>query len=80
MKSVTIDRNKHLSEERQSGHNRWHPELQPIVEVDEGEEVGLETRDAADGYLRPGTTVADFAKFSAGAIHPLTGPVHIFQA
>jgi hypothetical protein len=25
--------------------------------------VALETRDAADGYLPPGTTVADLAKF-----------------
>jgi formamidase len=75
MKSVTIDRNKHLGDEPRTGHNRWHPEIAPIVEADEGEEVSLETRDACDGYLRPGTTVADLAKVPAGAIHPLTGPV-----
>lgn len=75
MRSIKIDRRKRLTEEPTTGHNRWHPELQPILEVEEGEEVGLETRDAADGYLAPGTSVADFAKFPAGAIHPLTGPV-----
>ena len=77
MKSVIIDRNKHFSDEPRMGHNRWHPDLPPIVEVDEGEEVSLPTRDAVDGYLHPGTTVADLAKLPAGAIHPLTGPVLI---
>jgi formamidase len=39
MKSVTIDRSKHLGDEPRTGHNRWHPEIAPIVEADEGEEV-----------------------------------------
>jgi formamidase len=77
VKSIKIDRSKHLAEEPATGHNRWHPGLEPVLEAEEGEEVGLETRDAADGYLPPGTTVADFARFPAGAIHPLTGPVFI---
>jgi formamidase len=75
MKSVTIDRKKHLAEEPTTGHNRWHPDLAPITEVDPGEEIALETRDACDGYLPPGTTVADLAGLPPGAIHPLTGPV-----
>lgn len=77
MKSIKVDRSKHLAEEPTTGHNRWHPSLQPVLEVEEGEQVALETRDAADGYMAPGTTVADLAKFPAGAIHPLTGPVLI---
>ena len=75
MKTVSIDRSRPLREEPKTGHNRWHPDIPPVVEVEEGEEVGLETRDAADGYLAPATGVADLAKFPAGAIHPLTGPV-----
>lgn len=75
MKSVTIDRRRHLAEEPGTGHNRWHPDVRPVVEVDEGEEVSLETRDAIDGYLTPGSTVADFAGLPLGAIHPMTGPV-----
>jgi formamidase len=75
MKTVTIDRNRPLREQPATGHNRWHPAIPPIVEVDEGEEVALETREATDGYLTPKSTVADFAAMQAGAIHPLTGPV-----
>lgn len=75
MKSVTIDRNKPLKEQPETGHNRWHPDIPPIVEVAPGEEVLLETRDSMDGQFTPRTTEADFAGIAAGAIHPLTGPV-----
>jgi formamidase len=75
MKSVTIDRKRPLRDEPKTGHNRWHPDISPIVEVEEGEEVSLETRAATDGYLAPRSTEADLAAIDAGAIHPLTGPV-----
>jgi formamidase len=75
VKGITIDRRKHLGEEPGTGHNRWHPDIPPALEVEDGEEVTLETRDAADHYLPPGTTVADLATYPPGSIHPLTGPV-----
>ena len=75
MKSISIDRSKPLAEEPQTGHNRWHPDIPPAIEVDEGEEVVLETRDALDGQFTPDFTEADFAKIQPGPIHPLTGPV-----
>jgi formamidase len=74
MKTVTIDRARHLADQPGTGHNRWHPDISPIVEVEEGEEVALETRDAVDGYLTPRSTEADFPSLQVGAIHPLTGP------
>src|SRR5262245_17810284 len=75
MKSITIDRSRPLREQPKTGHNRWHPDIPPAIEVDEGEEVALETRDATDGYLHPKSTVSDLAGLPAGGIHPLTGPV-----
>jgi formamidase len=74
-KSIQIDRRRHLADEPKTGHNRWHPDIAPIVEVEEGEEVVLETRDAIDGHLTPASTVADFPSLPLGVIHPLTGPV-----
>ena len=41
MKSIEIDRRKRLKEQPHTGHNRWHPDIPPILEVDPGEEVGL---------------------------------------
>jgi formamidase len=77
MKSVQIDRNKRLKDQPSTGHNRFHPDIPPIVVVEEGEEVVLETRDGVDGQLGPATTEADIANMESGAIHPLTGPVFV---
>src|SRR4029450_12358913 len=77
MKSVEIDRGKRLKDQPTTGHNRFHPDIPPLLTVDEGEEVALATRDGVDGQLGPGTTEADMAKMEAGAIHPLTGPVFV---
>ena len=75
MKSVEIDRTKQQKDQPHTGHNRWHPDIPPIVEVEEGEEVVIQTRDAMDGQLNPRSTEADFANLESGYIHPLAGPV-----
>lgn len=77
MRAIRIDRSKSLAEEPHTGHNRFHPDIKPLLEVAEGEEVLLETRDAIDGQLGPDSTEAAFAGMNAGAIHPLTGPVFV---
>ena len=77
MKSVEIDRGKRLLDQPETGHNRWHPDVAPILEVGEGEEVVLETRDGVDGQLAPSTSASSLASLDAGAIHPLTGPVFV---
>ena len=45
MKSIKIDLGKRLKDAPSTGHNRFHPDIPPILDVDEGEEVVLETRD-----------------------------------
>lgn len=77
MKSITIDRNKRLREEPHTGHNRWHPDIEPVLEAAPGEEVVLETRDAADGQIRRHMTVADLERLDSKVAHPLTGPVYV---
>ena len=47
---VSIDPSKPLSEEPGTGHNRWHEDIEPVVEVDPGDTVVYETRDAFDRY------------------------------
>ena len=77
MKTVSIDRRKRLREEPHTGHNRWHPDIPPIVEVAPGEEVALETRDANDLQIGRHTTLKDLEKIERTAAHPLTGPVYV---
>ncbi len=74
---VAIDRTKPLSAEPETGHNRWHPDIQPIMTVDPGDEVVLETRDALDGMITPDTTANDLSRIHMGRIHPLTGPIYV---
>jgi formamidase len=76
-KRIAIDRSLHLNQQPQTGHNRWHPDVQPILEVEPGDQVVLETRDALDGYLNAQSTVADFESVPLTAVHPLTGPVFV---
>jgi formamidase len=77
MRSIRIDRTKALSSEPHLGHNRYHPDIAPVAEVGEGEEIALETRDALDGQIKPGMAGADLASIDAGVVHPLTGPVFV---
>lgn len=77
MQSIRIDRHKRLKEEPHTGHNRWHPDIPPILEVEPGEELVLETRDASDHQVRPGMTVKDLEGMDTKVAHPLTGPVYI---
>jgi formamidase len=74
---IDIDRSKRLSDEPHLGHNRYHPDIEPILEVGEGEEVFIDTRDAVDGQIAPGDTEAILETVDRGATHPLTGPIYV---
>jgi formamidase len=75
--AIRIDRAKRLAAEPHRGHNRYHPDIAPALEVAEGDEVVLETRDALDGQIGPATTLADLGGLDANLVHPLTGPVFV---
>ena len=74
---VAIDRTRRLGDEPEKGHNRWHPDIKPVAEVDPGQIVGLETRDAMDGQFSHATTAAEVAGCNLNLVHPLTGPVYV---
>src|SRR5438270_13421379 len=76
-KSIEIDRTKRLHEEPHTGHNRWHPDIAPIVVVEPGEELALETRDANDLQIGPRTTAKELERLERTVAHPLTGPVYV---
>jgi formamidase len=76
-KSITIDRAKPLKDEPGTGHNRWHPDILPAVEIDPGEELTIETRDSSDGQIRPGLAASDLLSLDSRVVHPLTGPVFV---
>jgi formamidase len=74
---VSIDPSKPLGEEPGTGHNRWHENIEPVVEVDPGDTVVYETRDAFDGQLNRESTAEDVGNLDLSGVHPLTGPVFV---
>jgi len=77
MKSITLDYGKRCADESDKVHNRWHPDIPPAVEVEVGEEVELETRDAFDGQITPATQAGGLLHADFSVVHPLTGPVFV---
>jgi formamidase len=74
---IRIDPALTLSEQPATGHNRWHPDIPPVVRCHPGDEVVLETRDAFDGQMGPNATLKTVEAPNLDVVHPLTGPVHI---
>ncbi len=77
MQHITVDRNERLRDAPGSGHNRWHPAIEPIAVVQPGELIRLDMRDAADGQIKPTSRVEDLVHLDTKVAHPLTGPIHI---
>ena len=74
---VRVDYAKTLLEEPETGHNRWHPDIPPVVTCDPGDEVTMGTRDAFDGQMGPEATLETVAGPNLNVVHPLTGPVYV---
>ncbi len=77
---IKIDRDKKLGDEADVGHNRWHPDIRPVAEVEPGQVIGIETRDAFDGQFKHDTSATEVAGCNLNLVHPLTGPVHVAGA
>ena len=77
MKSIELDYTKRCADEPTKGHNRWHPDIPPAVEVEPGEEVVMQTRNAFDGEVTPSSSAADVGNVNLRLVHPLTGPVYV---
>jgi formamidase len=77
---IRIDRSLPLADEPHTGHNRWHPDIPPILRCEPGDEVVLETRDTFDGAFDRGSTSKSVEEVDFGLVHPLTGPVYLAGA
>ncbi|MEZ5740516.1 MAG: acetamidase/formamidase family protein [Burkholderiaceae bacterium] len=77
MQAIRIHRDRRLRDDPGTGHNRWHPDIPPLLTVRPGETIEVETRDAADGQIHGGMTVDDLARLDGKVGHPLTGPIAI---
>ena len=74
---IEVDASKPLAQEPSSGHNRWHPDIEPIARVKQDEEITIEARDGLDGQLTEASAHADAGSLDFAVGHPLTGPVYV---
>jgi formamidase len=74
---IRIDPARTLVEQPETGHNRWHPDIPPLVRCEPGDEVVMETRDALDGQIGPASTAETVGAANLDVVHPLTGPVYV---
>ncbi len=75
--NIRLDTSRSLAADPRLGHNRWHPNIQPIAHVSSGEVIELDTRDALDVQIFPGSSVEDLINLDARRAHPLTGPIAV---
>jgi formamidase len=73
---IEIDRATRLDHGAARGHNRWHPDLEPVAAADPGDTVTFELRDARDGTLTRDSGHADLLTVPSLS-HPLTGPLEV---
>src|SRR6266480_1026405 len=74
---ISVDRSQPLAAQPEVGHNRWHPDIPPVLRVAPGERLILETLDALDGQITPRTTNEEVGHVNLDVVHPLTGPVYV---
>ena len=61
-------------------HVGWDNSLTPVLEVEPGAELELQTLDSSGGQLTAESTAADVAKLDFSQVNPVTGPVRITGA
>jgi acetamidase/formamidase len=61
-------------------HYEWNNAIPPRLDIEPGDTVVFDTRDAADGYYSLDSTDADVAARGPFRGHPLTGPVRVAGA
>ena len=58
-------------------HAFWDNSYPPRLEIDPGDSVTFECREASDRQLAPDSVSNDLRSLDFGPIHPLTGPVYV---
>ena len=55
----------------------WDNSARPVLEIESGEIVELETTDASGGQLTADSTAADVGTLNFDLVNPITGPVYV---
>jgi acetamidase/formamidase len=62
---------------RDSAHFAWDNRIEPVLEIESGQDVGLEVRDASGGQLDRDSELEAVAALDFTRVNPVTGPVFV---
>lgn len=62
------------------GHNRWHPEIPPVVSVRPGSTFRMECLDWTDNQIKDNDDPSDVRDVDLSIVHVLSGPVRVAGA
>ena len=72
-----INLSKPMAEQELVGHNRWHPEVPPVVSVNPGDVFRVECKDWTDGQIKNNDSPDDVRDVELSIVHVLSGPIHV---
>jgi acetamidase/formamidase len=61
-------------------HHTWDAGNEPVLTIESGDTVVLETRDVTDNQIGPQSTSADIASIDFARLYPLAGPIQVAGA
>ena len=71
---------EHLISRETPTHRRWDVDIEPVLHVESGDVVVVETDDFAGGQIVRDSTAEDLLALDLDAIYPLAGPIHVTGA
>jgi formamidase len=74
---IELDLTRALVDEPAGGHNRFHPDIEPVLRVSPGDIVDLDIRDGMDQQITTQTSSQDIPDVEGRRGHPLTGPIYV---
>lgn len=77
---IHVDPRKKPWEQQTPLHNRWHPDIPPVVTVAEGETFRVETVDWTGGQIKNDDSADDIKHVDLTQVHYLSGPIAVETA
>ena len=72
-----LDNTKSFTDQKHVGHNRWHPDIPPVVSVKPGDVFRADCREWFDGAIKNDDSAEDVRNAPLAGVHVLTGPFRV---
>nr|WP_267128248.1 formamidase [Baekduia soli] len=72
-----LDNTKKFTDQKHVGHNRWHPDIPPVVSVKPGDVFRADCREWFDGAIHNDDSADDVRNAPLPGVHVLSGPFRV---